>query len=360
MRKRLTASIAAAALALGAVFAAPAFAAEVNLKGAGSSFANKFITSCAVKNTSYSVSYNPAGSGTGRSSFANGSVAFGASDAANSITLSGVRAGGSYTYIPVVGGPIAILFNVPGISSGKLKLDAETYAKILTGKVKMWNDAAIKNLQDAAIKSKLPAKPIRVVYRSANSGTSENLTDYLRQNVPTIWTRAKNGTIASGNPAGRMPAGAIGAPNSQSLVTSVKSMAYTIGYADLSDTVDAAGNPKVAVAKLKNANGEFIAPTSASSAKFLEVFSNRKYFNATTGAVKLNFTTKIAGAYNMSLLTYAIADKGATSATAGNVEEYVTYLLDTCGPQFAASLGYAPITGDLKAKALALAAGIKQ
>ena len=318
MRKRLIASIVAAGLALAGVIAAPAFA-ETNLKGAGSSFANKFITSCAVKNPQYSV-----------------------------------------TYIPVVGGPVAILFNVPGVTSGSLKLNATVWANILTGKVKMWNDASIKKLQSAAVAKKLPAKPIRVVYRSSNSGTSENMTNYLRQVVPAIWTRPKNGTIAQGNPAGRMPAGAIGAPNSQSLVTSVKSMSYTIGYADLSDTVDAAGKPKVAVAQLQNANGEFVAPSSAAASKFLEVFSNRNYPNATTGAVNFNYTTKIAGAYQMSLMTYAIADKGATSSTAGDVEAFVSYLLSDCGPNYAASLGYSPITGDLKTKALALAAAIKQ
>lgn len=359
MRKRLIASLVAATVLIGGAMAAPAVA-KTNLKGAGSSFANKFITSCAVKSANYSVTYNPAGSGTGRSAFGNGSVAFGASDAASSITLSGSRAGGAYTYIPVVGGPIAILFNVPGITNGKLKLDASTWAKILTGKVKMWNDGAIKSLQTPAIQAKLPAKPIRVVYRASNSGTSENMTNYLRQVAPAIWTRPKNGTIANGNPAGRMPAGSIGAPNSASLVTSVKSVSYSIGYADLSDTVDASGNPKVAVAALKNQNNEFVVPSSTSSAKFLEVFNTRKYFNATTGAVNLNFATNIPGAYNMSLLTYAIADKNSTSATAASVEEFVSYLLTDCGPSYAASLGYAPISGELKTKALALAAAIRQ
>jgi len=121
-------------------------------------------------------------------------------------------------------------------------------------------------LQTAAVAKKLPAKPIRVVYRSASSGTSDNFTNYLRQNVPAIWTKPKNGVIASGNPAGRMPAGSIGAANAQALVTSVKSTKFTIGYSDFSDTVDNAGNPKVGVALLKNANNEFIAPSSASAA----------------------------------------------------------------------------------------------
>ncbi|MEN9711621.1 MAG: hypothetical protein RL441_1613 [Actinomycetota bacterium] len=363
MRKRLLASIVAAGLTAGMVLAAPAMAAETNLKGAGSSFANKYITQCAVKNSSYSVAYGSVGSGAGRTAFANGSVAFGASDAASAIASgwSGSRssytsANDKWTYIPVVGGPISVLYNVPGVASGKLKLDSLTLAKILAGKITKWNDSAIKALQDSAVKSKLPAKPIRVVYRATNSGTSENLTNYLRQTAPSVWTRPKNGTIAQGNPAGRMPAGSVGAANSQALVTSVKSMKYTIGYADLSDAVDAAGKPKVSVATLKNANGEYVAPSSAAASKFLESFYSRKYFNSVSGAVNLDFTAKVAGAYNMSLITYAIADKGAGSQ---DVENFINYLLNDCGTQFASSLGYSPITGQLKTNAQKLVDAIK-
>lgn len=352
MPKRLLSALAVAALAITTLVASPAFAAT-SLKGTGSSFAYKFISSCAVKQSDYTVTYISQGSGVGRSSFGASTVDFGASDAASTIST-----GRTYRYIPVVGGPIAIMYNIPGVANAKLKLDAATFAKILSGKITKWNDAAIKNLQVATIKSKLPNKPIRVVYRSTNSGTSENLTDYLRQSVPSIWTKPKNGTIASGNPAGRMPAGAIGAATSQALVTSVKNTAYTIGYADLSDSVDAQGNPKVAVALLKNANGEFVRPTSASSAKFLQEFYGRASFNSATGAVTLDFTKKIAGAYNMSLLTYAIADRGASSAKAEAVEGFVKYLLNTCGPNNGKELGYAPISGQLKTKALELANAI--
>ncbi|MEN9693003.1 MAG: hypothetical protein RLZZ330_647 [Actinomycetota bacterium] len=352
MPKRLLSALAVAALALTTLFASPAFAVT-SLKGTGSSFAYKFITECSAKQNNYNVTYISQGSGVGRSSFGASTVDFGASDAASTIST-----GRTYRYIPVVGGPIAIMYNVPGIANAKLQLDATTLAKILSGKITKWNDAAIKKLQTATIKPKLPNKAIRVVYRSASSGTSENLTDYLRQNVPSIWTKAKNGTIASGNPAGRMPAGAIGAATSQALVTSVKNTSYTLGYADLSDSVDSKGKPKVSVAKLRNANGEYVAPSSAASSKFLQEFYGRATFNSTTGAVTLDFTKKIAGAYNMSLLTYAIADRGASSAKAEAVEGFVKYLLNTCGPDNAKALGYAPISGQLKTKALELADAI--
>ncbi len=352
MPKRLLAALAAAALAVTTFLAGPAFAVT-SLKGTGSSFAYKFISSCAVKYTDANVTYISQGSGPGRTAFGASTVDFGASDAASTIST-----GRTYRYIPVVGGPIAIMYNVPGIGNAKIKLDAATVAKIFAGKITKWNDAGIKRLQTSEIKSKLPNKAIRVVYRSTNSGTSENLTDYLRQSVPSIWTKPKNGTIASGNPAGRMPPGAIGSPTGQSVTLAVKNTSFTIGYADLSDTVDSKGVPKVSVAMLKNANGEYIRPSSVASAKFLQEFYGRASFNSTTGAVTLDFTKKIAGAYNMSLLTYAIADRGAGTSKAQEVEAFVKYMLNTCGPDYAKSLGYTPISGQLKTKALELADAI--
>jgi phosphate transport system substrate-binding protein len=359
MFKRPLAIVIALGFIFGAMIAGPA-QAKTNLKGAGSSYAFKFITTCGVKSPDYSVTYSSTGSGPGRTAFANGSVDFGASDAPNSVSLTGTRTGGQYTYIPVVGGPITIMYNVAGIKSGQLRLDAATVAKIMSGKITKWNDRGIKALQTPAVAKLLPNASIRVAYRSANSGTSENFTDWMRQSAPTIWTKAKNGTIASNNPAGRMPAGAIGAPNSQALVASVISTKNAIGYADLSDTIDSKGKPRVPVALIKNPAGQYVAPTSGNAAKFLEQFYTRRNFNSATGAVVFDYKKNISGAYNLSLLTYAMADKGATTAKAQDVENLVKYMLNTCGPQFAEGLGYTPISGELKTKALELANAIRQ
>ena len=360
MANRLLTTVISIGVAATALHAAPAFAAENKLKGAGSSYANKFIVKCAKEDSNTSVAYNSAGSGAGRTAFANGTVDFGASDAASTISAwSGTRSSYSSTntkwrYIPVVGGPIAMLYNVPGISSGQIKLDSDTIANIMAGKITKWNDAKIVALQDAAVKTKLPNKSIRVVYRSSSSGTSENLTDYLRQTAPKIWTKSKNGTIASGNPAGRMPGGSIGAANAQALVSSVKSTKYAIGYADFAD----AKSSSVSVAKVKNANGDWVAPSSAASEKFLETFYGSSGLNGTSGAMTLKFTKKISGAYNMSLIAYAIVDKGATTAKSGQVEDFVLYMLNTCGPNYAEGLGYTAISGQLKSKAVDMAEAI--
>lgn len=340
------------AVIVGALFAPPAWASS-SLTGAGSSYANKFMVECDANTSSFSVAYNSVGSGAGRTQFANGTVDFGASDAANAITLSGSRTGGQYTYIPVVGGPIALLYNVPGLANGELRLDATTIANIFRGNITKWNDSRILALQRDNIASKLPNANIQVVFRGSSSGTTENLTDYMRQTAGSVWTTAKNGLLYTGSVTA--PAGAVSATNAQDLVNKVDSVSLRFGYADLADAMGTVNR-----AQLRNQNGEWVMPTSASASLFLR--ENFKNVNPSTGAVTLNYTTRIKGAYQLSLLTYLITDKGVAAsrvlpsgATAATVKAWTLYLLNTCGPNRAANLGYSPITGNLLSVARALA-----
>ena len=327
MRLRHSAVTVFAAFALLSSTVAPAHAAD--LTGSGSSFAFKYIQACKGA-SGHNVTYSSTGSGTGRNNFNDGVTDFGASDAAS--TLS--KATGKYVYVPIVGGPIAIPYNVPEVKA-PLKLDASTIAKIFRGSIDRWNDPAISALNAGVA---LPKKPIVVVYRSASSGTSENFTDYLNQVAKTDWPKAKSSTFTSSAPA--LARGAKGAPNSQVLVSTIKSTKYAIGYADLSDSLSS----KLPVAQVKNENGEFVSPSAESSAKFLGDFTTA---DPLTG-VALDFTKKIAGAYNMSLFTYAIAPKAGgmkAGSNVGAVKELVDFLLQKCteGP----ALGYTPVSGKM-------------
>jgi phosphate transport system substrate-binding protein len=357
MKSRLTAVIAALSLVAAAAVAAPAFA-NTSLTGAGSSYANKFMVGCDAKSTDFTVNYASVGSGSGRTQFAAGTVDFGASDSASAITLSGSRAGGKYTYIPVVGGPIAMLYNLKSakIKNGELRLTPAVIAGIFKGTIKKWNAKQIKSLQTPAVAKKLPNLSIQVVYRGTSSGTSENFTNYLNQTAPAAWPHAKNGLIYTEGSA-TAPGGAVSTANAQEMVTQLKLANGRIGYSDLSDAVSSKGVSLVAAAQVKNASNQWILPSSESASKFLETFYEDE-FNAKTGAVSLSFTKKVKGAYNLSLLTYVIADKGTDSASADKTEAWVRYLLRTCGPLHAKSLGYSPISGNLKTAALSLAANI--
>ena len=63
-----------------------------------------------------------------------------------------------------------------------LRLTGPILAKIYLGEITTWNDAAITKINP---KCTLPSTKITPVYRTGNSGTSYNLTDYLSAVSPT-------------------------------------------------------------------------------------------------------------------------------------------------------------------------------
>jgi phosphate transport system substrate-binding protein len=105
------------------------------------------------------------------------------------------RCGSPTWNLPMVVSPIAIAFNVKGVTS--LNLDGLTAAQIFNGQINMWNDGAIQ-VQNLGVQ--LPDEPIHVVFRSDESGTTDNFQRYLDTASKGTW----------GFPAGRKFNGGIG------------------------------------------------------------------------------------------------------------------------------------------------------
>jgi phosphate transport system substrate-binding protein len=164
---RKTAGIlAAVAIAASALIAAPANADTVTITSGGSSFSAGIMSTCAANYTDAKVTYTSSASGTGRTNFANGTFDFAGSDGTFAATDS--KPAGT-AYVPVLGGPIAIIYNVDGVNN--LRLDAPTIAGIFLGKITKWNDTALAKLNPGV---KLPAATITPEYRNAKSGTNGN------------------------------------------------------------------------------------------------------------------------------------------------------------------------------------------
>ena len=91
------------------------------------------------------VQYSPDGSGAGRTAFLAGAVDFAGSDAYlddEELERSRKICGPDGAFdVPAYISPIAVAFNLPGIT--ELNLDAETIAKIFQGEIKSWDDPAI-------------------------------------------------------------------------------------------------------------------------------------------------------------------------------------------------------------------------
>ncbi len=344
--RRVSRAFVASAVAAGLLIAGAGVASATSIAGGGASFQGTFQATCSAAYTEHTVTYVASSSGTGRNQFAVGNFDFAGSDAAYSSSEYKGRAGG-YTFVPVTAGPIALAFNVPGVTS--LKLNTNTASKILRGEISTWNDAAIKKLNPGV---KLPSKSIVVVYRAASSGTTENLANYMRANgedATGYWVT--NGTFTKANGKGA-PAGSLGFATNAQVVAAVKDTKYTFGYADLAD-LKAQGVKNYA--SLKNPAGEYVLPSAASAAKFIAKQNN---IAEDSGLVGLGFADKIKGAYNLTAVSYLIGDLGSTSDKAKAVEAYANFLLNSCGPKEASKAGYVPLGGKILKVAKAQAAKI--
>ena len=133
------------------------------INASGSTFQTNFqqaaIQAFKTVQPGVTVNYGGGGSGAGRTALYAGTVLFAGSDSPIPASeKSKVPTGKTVLYFPVQIGPIAMAYNLSGVSD--LKLDATVLAGIFQGTIKTWNDPAIKALNSGA---SLPSTPITLV-----------------------------------------------------------------------------------------------------------------------------------------------------------------------------------------------------
>lgn len=144
-------------------------------------FANSYATSCDGK----TVDYNSNGSGAGVSEFTGGLTDFAGSDSPlkeEEAVQAEERCESPAWHIPAVFGPIAVAYNLDGV---EVSLSAETLSKIFRGEITNWNDPAIAAENEGV---ELPDQNITVIYRSDESGTTDNFQKYLEAASEGDWT----------------------------------------------------------------------------------------------------------------------------------------------------------------------------
>jgi len=390
-RKRLAIiAIATSALVMSAT---PAFANQ-SLNGSGATFALPLIDACKAdftKDKGHSINYPGGGSGKGRTDFAAGLTDFGGSDAPYT-----VGAPDNFVYAPIYAAPIAIMYNLPTVKES-IYLTAPTIAKIFSGYITNWNDAAIAKDNErtivtpiyqtkkvtttvkgkkvtrtvpaldkngkAIVKSNstktvnidLPNQAITVWYRSESSGTSENFTRYLKSTLDAtdsrLWPKAANGTFTNATPTSITNFFNFqGASGSAAVAAGAAGKVGSIAYSEVSFATD----NKLGIANIQNANGEFTAPTAAGTSIFL----GGGTINA-DGTVSPDFAKKIPGAYSLGTTSYGLAyTSGKNAAKQKAVAEWFTYVLEQCATKYPEK-GFAQITGPLADKAKEQIAKIK-
>lgn len=173
------------------------------LKASGSSAqANamtRFINAYEKDCPGFTLNYTSSGSGAGVSEFLGGQTDFGGSDSPlnaekGEVDKAKERCGGSEAWnLPAVFGPIAVTYNVEGVDG--LVLDGPTLGKIFNGTVKTWDAPEIAALNEGAT---LPAAPINVIFRSDESGTTDNFQKYLDAASDGAWGKGAGKSFAGG------------------------------------------------------------------------------------------------------------------------------------------------------------------
>src|SRR5690606_3268783 len=162
-------------------------------------------------------------------------------------------------------------------------------AAIFDDKITKWNDPKIAAENPDA---NLPDAPITAVHRSDESGTTENLTNYLATVAEDAWPHGEVGEwpIEAGE----------GANGTSGVVTAVKDGTNTIGYADASQAGEL-GTVNVKV------GAEYVGPTPEAAAKILEVSPRVEGRPEVDMAVDLDYKTAEAGVYPIVLTSYLLA-----------------------------------------------------
>jgi phosphate transport system substrate-binding protein len=288
------------------------------LTGAGSSFVSKLVQSWIPKVDSalgIKVTYGPIGSGGGINAITNRTVDFGASDAPLSPDQFAACKG--CVQIPWALSATAIAYKGDALPN-HLHLTGKVIADIFLGRIKKWNDPAIKALNKGKA---LPDLDITVIHRSDNSGTTYNLTEYLNS-VSPAWKSGPGKGIAVNWPVG------VGARASAGVSAALSQTDGGITYVDVAFTL--ANHFKFAA--VQNRAGIFALPglngIKAAGATILRVAPDNGGISIVNPAKRQKL------AYPICTFTYVIIPK--QTAKAADLKRFVRWALtsgQTDGPK---------------------------
>lgn len=285
-------------------------------------------------NPGVSINYQPSGSGAGIQAFIQGTVAFAGSDSAlneekgEPAQADARCATGKAINLPMVTGPVAVVYNLPGVDG--LRLSPKVLSGIFTSKITKWDDPAIKAENPDV---QLPTTAIQAFHRSDESGTSDNFTKFLKATSDWPYEAAK---------AWPAEAKGQGAKGSDGIAAAVKGTEGAISYVELSY----AENSQLQKAKVANRSGEFVELTPESAGKTVEAAEIVGTGNDLK--LKIDYATDAPGAYPIVLVTYEITcEKGLPAAEAELVKSFLTYTASDAGQRALSDLGYAPLPAGL-------------
>lgn len=195
------------------------------LTGAGSSFIYPLLSQLKEQYSQAKINYQAIGSGGGISQLSAGTIDFAATDVPFGLAELSKR---GWIQFPIAMSGIVPVVNVSGVKSGELVLNGSTLANIYLGKIRYWDDPAIKALNRGVT---LPHQNIILVYRVGGSGTTFNFTHYLADVSPQWQHDVGVNTLVA------WPKQGLGAKGNAGIAATVARIPGSIGYVEYTYTV---------------------------------------------------------------------------------------------------------------------------
>ncbi|WIM94014.1 phosphate ABC transporter substrate-binding protein PstS [Actinoplanes oblitus] len=295
---------------------------------------NEWIEQYQIACAGAAVAYTSNGSGAGVKAFTSGTGDFAGTDAVLSDAdqaAATTRCGGAPpVHLPLVIGPIALAYNVAGVSD--LRLAPATIAKIFAGKVTTWNDKAIAADNP---RTALPATPIRTVHREDNSGTTANFTRFLAATADWPFPAGATWPVP----------GALAVRGSDRLAAAIARTDGAIGYVEASY----ARVNELAMAHVGNSHGDFVPATDEAATAAI---ASAGITGDNDLRLDLDYDLP-GGAYPLVQVTYEIVcRRGASAVTRG----FLSYAASPAGQRAVSGAGFAPLPDTLRERVFAAAA----
>ena len=269
LARRRGSLILAATLAICTTVGAHAASAQQRLLETGSSLLyplfNLWVPVYTKSHPGVQITTESTGSGTGISEAISGIAQIGASDAYMSNPL--VRMHPTMLNIPLAISSQMINYNVPGLNGMHLKLSGPVLAAMYSGRVLFWDDPMIARLNPGV---RLPHKQIVLVHRTDGSGDTFIFTQFLAFSTPSWSNSLHYGTTVNWP---QVP-GAIGSNGNPGMVSSAKSVPYSVAYIGISYRAQS-GQAGLHEAKLVNRDGRAVLDSPATVAAAVTAMASK-------------------------------------------------------------------------------------
>ena len=303
---------------------------KVVLAAAGATFPaplyQKWFDSFHEHHPSITITYSPVGSEAGLQELIGGKIDFAASDVRMSDEKMAQASENFLNFATVIGAVVPV-YNLEGIGRN-LNFSPDVLAGIYLGKIRKWNDPAIRELNHGAA---LPDGDIVVIHRSDGSGTTFAWTDYLSK-VSAEW----KATVGRGTSV-NWPLGT-GAEGNEAVAGKIQQTANSIGYVELADALQ----HELSFGAVRNSAGKFIHADLAS------VTAAATEAAGTTGSDTQVSITEAPGknAYPITTFTWWVVPKDITGQKRTALEELEEWMLSS-GQKECSALAYAPLPREI-------------